>query len=179
MGPLIPIAMELAQFAPGVIKLMTGSDKAADVAEKVVGVAQAVTGAPTPEGAVAALRADPNKMLEFQQAMASQRVELEKFYLQTELADREGARGHDAEVRKLNGGQNVRADLAVLAVVLGLIACLWVMAMYKDKMPGEVVGILSTIAGIFGSCLKDYFSFEFGSSRNSREKDVVISNLSK
>jgi hypothetical protein len=67
----------------------------------------------------------------------------------------------------------------VLAVVTGLIACLIVMVQYKQQMPGEVVGILSTIAGIFGACLKDYFAFEFGSSRSSQVKDETIANLAK
>ena len=46
--PLIPIAMALANFAPGIIKLLTGSDKAEDVAAHVVGIAQTITG--TPDG---------------------------------------------------------------------------------------------------------------------------------
>jgi hypothetical protein len=61
--------------------------------------------------------------------------------------------------------------------VVGLIACLYVLVQFKGQMPGEAVGILSTIAGILGSCLKDYFAFEFGSSRSSREKDETISKM--
>lgn len=176
MAPaLIPIAMQLAQFAPGIISLLTGSDKAGEVAAKVVDIAKVVTGTDTPEAAVAAIQADPAKMMDFQQAMAAQQADLEKAY----LADRADARDRDIDVRKLNGGLNVRADLAVLAVVCGLIACLVVMVQYKESMPGEVVGILSTIAGIFGACLKDYFAFEFGSSRSSQTKDATIANLTK
>lgn len=171
----ITLAMGLAQFAPGIIKLLTGSDKAGEVAGKVLDVAKTVTGMPDAPAAVAAIQADPVKVLEFQQAMSAQQAELEKAY----LADRADARAHDAEVRKLNGGLNIRADLAVLAVVVGLITCLVVLIQYKQQMPGEVVGILSTIAGIFGSCLKDYFAFEFGSSRSSQAKDTTIANLSK
>lgn len=171
----ISIGMALANFAPSLIKLFTGSDKAAEVAGHVVDIAQAVTGTDTGAEALEVLKADPAKVLEFRQAVAEQQVDLEKAY----LSDRADARTHDIELRKLTGGQNIRADLAVLAVVLGLIACLGVMVMFKDKMPGEVVGILSTIAGIFGACLKDYFAFEFGSSRSSQIKDATISNLTK
>ncbi len=39
----ISIAFGLAQFAPQIIKWITGSDKAADAAEKVVDIAEAVT----------------------------------------------------------------------------------------------------------------------------------------
>lgn len=171
----ITIAMGLAQFAPGIIKLLTGSDKASEVAGKVVDVAKTITGTSDGTAALAAIQADPNKVLEFQQAMSAQQIDMEKAY----LADRSDARAHDTEVRKLNGGMNIRADLAVLAVVGGLIACLGVLIQYRTQIPGEVVGILSTVAGIFGSCLKDYFAFEFGSSRSSQTKDATIATLSK
>ena len=39
MAPLIPIAMQLAQYVPGIIKLL-GGDKAGEVAGKVVDVAR-------------------------------------------------------------------------------------------------------------------------------------------
>ena len=170
---VLTIGMALAQFAPSLIRLFSGSDKAAEVAEKVVDVAKAITGAPTGEAALETLQASPDKVLEFRQAIATQQSDLEKAY----LADVADARNRDIELRKITGGSNIRADLAVLAVVIGLIACLAVLGLYREKMPGEVVGIVSTIAGIFGSCLKDYFQFEFGSSRSSRQKDEVISSL--
>jgi hypothetical protein len=166
--------MALAQFAPSLVKLITGSDQAADVAGKVVDIAKSVTGTESGEAALAAIQADPNKVLEFRQAVSAQQVDLEKAY----LADRGDARAHDSEVRKMNSGHNYRADMAVMAVVVGLIACLYVLVQFKGQMPGEAVGILSTIAGILGSCLKDYFAFEFGSSRSSREKDETITRLS-
>jgi hypothetical protein len=74
-------------------------------------------------------------------------------------------------------GENWRADAAVVFVCLGLISCLLSLAFFRDRLPGEAVGIISTIAGIFGGCLKDYFNFEFGSSRESRQKDAVIANV--
>jgi hypothetical protein len=89
------------------------------------------------------------------------------------------ARARDIAVRAGNNGYNLRSDLAVLAVILGLFGCLWILTFYKDKIPGEVVGIISVIAGIFGGCLKDYFNFEFGSSRGSQNKDATIKNLSE
>lgn len=169
----ITIAMGLAQFAPGIIKLLTGSDKAGEVAGKVIDVAKAVTGTPDPQVAVATIQADPSKVLEFQQAMGAQQGELEKAY----LADRSDARSHDTEIRKLNGGHNYRADLAVMSVVIGLITCLYVLVQLKGQITGEAIGIISTIAGLLGSCLKDYFAFEFGSSRSSRDKDELIARM--
>ncbi|HDR8930493.1 3TM-type holin [Burkholderia vietnamiensis] len=75
MMPLIPIAMALAQFAPMIAGWLGGS-KAEDVATKVVGVAQAVTGQSAPDAAVAALQADPNLAMQFQKAMLEQQGQL-------------------------------------------------------------------------------------------------------
>jgi hypothetical protein len=174
MAPMIPIAMQLAQFAPGIIKLLTGSEKVGHAAEKVVGIAQALTGNGTPEGAVSAIMADPGKVLEFQQAMAAQQADLEKEY----LVGIKDARSRDVELHKA-GFSNHRANVMVALDAAGLVACLAVLVFYRSSLPGEVVGIVSTIAGIFGACLRDAHQFEFGSSRSSQTKDVIISQLSK
>ncbi|MBR1735148.1 MAG: hypothetical protein IJ730_06900 [Alphaproteobacteria bacterium] len=72
--------------------------------------------------------------------------------------------------------KNRRLNLMVTGAALGLVFCLLVLTTYKGDLPGEVVGIISTVSGIFGACLKDAYSFEFGSSRGSKEKDDRISN---
>jgi hypothetical protein len=64
----------------------------------------------------------------------------------------------------------------VFSAAFGLVMCLFSLAFYSDVLPGEAVGIISTIAGIFGSCLKDAYSFEFGSSRGSKIKDTTVAS---
>jgi hypothetical protein len=77
MAPLlIPLAMELGQFVPGILKLLTGSDKVEEIAGKVVDVARAVTGIDDPKFAVEAIQADPAKMMEFQLAMGAQQADV-------------------------------------------------------------------------------------------------------
>jgi hypothetical protein len=172
MDPL-SLGMALAQFAPSLIKLFTGSDKAAEVAGKVAEIAKTVTGADTGEAALEAIKADPNKVLEFRQAVAGQQADLERAY----LAGVQSARTRDVELHKA-GFNNRRADVMVALDVAGLIACLIVLVFFRASLPGEVVGILSTIAGIFGACLRDAHQFEFGSSRSSQAKDDTINKLS-
>lgn len=70
--------------------------------------------------------------------------------------------------------KNKRLDVMIVCAALGLIFCLLILTSYKKDLPGEVVGIISTVSGIFGACLKDAYSFEFGSSRGSKEKDDKI-----
>lgn len=70
-----------------------------------------------------------------------------------------------------------RADIMVVGAVLGLISCLACLVWFRTGLPGEAVGIISTVAGIFGACLRDAFAFEFGSSRSSRDKDSTIHEM--
>ena len=169
----ISIALALAQFAPSIMRFLGAGSSSVDTAQKVVSIAQNMTGATTPEAALAAIRANAELAQTFNLAVLGADKELELAY----LADRQSARQRD--VAFLNAGRtNVRADAMVLFDVIGLIACLVVLTFFRKEIPGEVVGLLSTIAGIFGLCLRDAHQFEFGSSRSSRDKDSVINNLS-
>lgn len=174
MDPLT-LAMGLAQFAPKIAKWITGSDNAAAGVQKVVDIASQVTGITgDPAKMLEAMQADKALQIQFQQRVMENDTELERLF----LADMQSARARDVELHKAGYG-NTRADLMVLLDVVGLIACLAVIALYRNQLPGEVVGIISTVAGIFGACLRDAHQFEFGSSRSSREKDGTISRLAR
>lgn len=170
----ITVAMGLAQFAPAVVKWLTGSDKAEEAAGAVVEIAQRVTGKGTGEAALGALQADPALAMQFRQSVMANEADLDKAY----LADRQDARARDVALAQA-GYHNTRADLMVAGAVIGLIACLMVLAFFRDDVPGEVVGIVSTVAGIFGACLRDAFQFEFGSSRGSKEKDEALIRMGR
>lgn len=72
---MLPIALALAQFAP-MIAGWLGGPKAEEVAGKVVGIAQQVTGQSSPDATVAALAADPNLAFQFQKAVLDQQAHL-------------------------------------------------------------------------------------------------------
>jgi len=165
----ITIALGLAQLAPSLMRFFGVGEKPTAVVEKVIGIAQSVTGQPTGEAALAALQANAEKALEFRMAALQMDGDLERAYLD----DRKDARSRDVALHQA-GYVNRRADLMVLFDVIGLIACLAVLTFFRKEIPGEVVGLLSTIAGIFGLCLRDAHQFEFGSSRGSKEKDLLI-----
>jgi hypothetical protein len=173
MDPL-SIAFGLAQFAPQVIRWITGNEKAEAAAAQVVQIAQAVTGQPTGQAALQALQADPALVLQYRQAVLASAAELDRAY----LADRQDARRRDVDLARA-GRLNVRADVMVFLDVVGLVACLVVISLYRQQLPGEVVGIISTVAGIFGACLRDAHQFEFGSSRGSQEKTELLSQQRK
>lgn len=172
MAPLIPIALQLASMAPTVMRYFGAGEPAASVVDRVVQVAQQVTGAATPAQAVQQLQADPALVLQYQQRLIEIDGELERAY----LGDRADARRRDVALAQA-GRRNTRADVMVVMDVVGLVACLAVLALFRDQIPTEVVTLLSTIAGIFGLCLRDAHQFEFGSSRGSKEKDQLLAQI--
>lgn len=165
----ITLALSLAQFAPSLLRFFGAGEKSATIAEKVIGIAQTVTGAPTGEAALAAMQQNAQLAQEFNLAALQADTDLEQAY----LADRKDARARDVALRQA-GFANKRADWMVIGDVIGLVACLVVLAVFRKEIPGEVVSLLSTVASIFGLCLRDAHQFEFGSSRGSKEKDVLL-----
>jgi hypothetical protein len=168
----ITIAMGLAQFAPGIIKWITGSDKAADAASTIVGIAETVTGKQGID-ALDAIKADPAMVLQFRTAVMANEADLDKAY----LADRADARKRDAAFIQA-GTRNYRADgMFVLAVAMisGLVWLVW-----KDPSINEYMkGIFTLVLGRFLGYLDNIYNFEFGSTRASKVKDVTIENLSR
>ena len=169
--PVIAAALGLAGFAP-IIARWLGGEQAHDVASKVVDIAQKVTGTMDPVEAIRRLEDNTEMVSEFQKAVIQVEAEIELAFLK----DRQNARLRD--VALVNAGRsNVRADVMVVAAATGLILCLGSLAYFSTELPGEAVGIISTIAGIFGACLKDAYTFEFGSSRGSKEKDNTVAAM--
>ncbi len=165
---MLPVALKLAgMFAPQLIQMMTNNATAGTVAAQVVDIAKTVAGVSDPEEAARVIEADPEKAVQFKLAVVEQETDLERAY----LADRQGARDRDIAMRAA-GQQNMRADFMVVLDVIGLIACLVSLVFFKDSLPPEAVGLISTIAATFGLCLRDAHNFEFGSSRGSRNKDL-------
>jgi hypothetical protein len=63
--------------------------------------------------------------------------------------------------------------MAGIAVTL-IAVCVGVITFYPEAIKGEGLGIISTVVGASLACLKDVYSYEFGSSRGSREKDQLL-----
>jgi hypothetical protein len=169
--PIIAAALGLAGFAP-IIARWLGGDQAHEVATKVVDIAQKVTGTLDPVEAIQRLQNNTDMVSAFQKAVIQVEAEIELAVMK----DRQDARLRD--VALVNAGRsNVRADVMVIAAAVGLMLCLASLACFSEALPGEAIGIISTISGIFGACLKDAYTFEFGSSRGSKEKDDTVAAL--
>ena len=164
-------AMALADLVPMMTKWFAKDgpqNSSSDmIASQVVELAKKITGQPDSMQAISFLKQDARALIEFQHAVMKLNQELETAY----LGDKQNARARDIAFIQA-GRYNLRADIMVIAAALGLALCLFTLTAYDGSLPGEAVGIISTVAGIFGACLKDAYSFEFGSSRGSKAKDL-------
>jgi len=168
----ISIAFGLAQFAPQVIRWISGSTKAADAAQKVVDIAKGVAGKADGDAALAAIQADPSLALQYRQAVMANEADLDKAY----LADRQDARARDVALHTL-GHKNRRADIMLAMAFASLVAIIWMTWKARLDMPDMVFALLNMAAGALLKMIGDAFQFEFGSSRSSKDKDEVISNI--
>lgn len=100
---------------------------------------------------------DKQLELEFQHAL----LEAENEYWKVCLRDRQNARERDLALRKVQG-RNRRANLMLVIAILGIVLSLSALVFFKSFLTSDVIGIISAVAAIFGSCLKDAYSFEFG-----------------
>ena len=93
-----------------------------------------------------------------------------------EVKDRSNARDRDSWFIKM-GKHNWRADIMVLIAALavaGLVYLVW-------STPGineYVKGIVTLVLGRFLGYLDNIYSFEFGTTRGSKDKDDTIKQLS-
>ena len=79
----ITAAMALAQFVPQIIGWVSGKDsKATQAAQKVVDIAQQITGQSSPDAAINALKSDPNLVLQYRKAILDHDLEMQKLVVQ-------------------------------------------------------------------------------------------------
>lgn len=171
MIPLIPIAMQLAQFAPGLIRLLSGSDKAEEVASKVIDVAKAITGTDSGTAAVAAIQADPQKMLDFQLAVSAQKIEWEQMY----LADVQNARAMQVAALTQDDIFSKRF-VYYFASAWSLFAMAYFTAVtFIDIAAEGGQRVADTILGVLiTSVIGVMFGFFYGSTKGSEAKSAML-----
>lgn len=175
MGPLA-LALGLAELVgPQIVKWVAG-DEAGKVAEDVIGTATKITGK-SAEEALKSLQESEELLRQFKLAVMSKEAELEQMYLQ----DRQSARARDLALHQA-GFRNERADAMIKAafvavvIIIALLVLITLMGPPSTVDPpllSSVVSILSTALGWLFKMLSDAYQFEFGSSRGSKDKDML------
>jgi hypothetical protein len=170
----ITIALSLAKFAPSLIRLITGSDKAADVADKVIDVAKAVTGTGTGEAALAAVQFDPAKAMEFQLAVGAQQLDWERMY----LADVANARAMQIAALSQEDKFSKRF-VYYFAAGWSLFTMLYVSGItFWPPMSEAGKSNSATVLGfLLGTAVSMIFGYFYGSNKTSQVKDATISKL--
>ncbi len=164
----ISIALGLAQLAPMVAGWFGGS-KAQDNAKKVVDIASKVLPGTPQDQLVEALKANPDKLLEFRKAVAAEHTEVMKAV----LADVQDARGTMAKLAGMGSslawGAAVVSALVIAATVLATYL-VFTTAVPKGQgdlaylIVGQPLGMASTVV-----------AFWLGSSMSSVQKtDAMI-----
>lgn len=166
------VALALINMAPALLRLF-GKNAPAEIADKAVSVAKIITGTDTPEKAVEVLQADPAKMLEYQNAVEERALNWAKLYIE----DTQNARIRDVELAKA-GFKNTRANWLAASAYATVIICLWVVLMQSD-LNEYAKGIITLILGRALGWVEQIFSFEFGTTKSSKQKDDTIQSLSK
>jgi hypothetical protein len=165
MIQFLPIALGIAKTIPSIAKWL-GGDKAEEAAQQIVDIAEKVTGKKGDE-IEEAIRTNPELAFKLKQEIMANEYSLDKMFLK----DRSNARKRDIELHKM-GYRNIRADIMVL--VAGLVLALDITLLWLNPdMPAGIVAIFNMMVGALLAMLKDAFHFEFGSSRGSKEKDLL------
>jgi len=166
----VSLALGLAQFAPGIIKYFTGSEKAVNVAEQVVGIAQTVTGSKSPEDVLAALKVNTELAAQFQQKVLEADTDLQKAYLQDVQSARAmqiAALGQDDLFSK-RFVYYLAAAWSLFAMAYFSCVTFWPPSAAGQRIADTILGVL--ISTVLGTILA-YF---YGSTKNSAEKTRLI-----
>jgi hypothetical protein len=165
------------EFLPSLVEKLRGRGGRA-VAETVVDAAAAAAGVSSATQAdqmIARLRRDAGAAEELRREL--QMIDREVYM--SELDDRERARQHQ---RASAPAERARGNWMIIGVFAGLVACvagsIWGVQQGdggRNLDPG-VLALVTTVAGAMLKMLSDAFAFEFGSSRASREKDLVLAD---
>ncbi len=170
MIPAIALISAIAQLAPSITSIFGGGEKSQAVAETAAEIARKVTGSSTNDEALEALKADPNKLVEYQRALLDQQTRFEEL----RTADRKDARDRDVEIIKA-GKHNYRADFLVGMTVV-IIMIIIAIVVWSGDLDEFAKGSLTTILGVFLNQLVSVFAFEFGTTRKSEESTAKITN---
>ncbi len=162
----ISIALGLAQLAPMIAGWIAGP-KAEVNAQKAVDIATKLTGAPTDQ-LVDVLRADPDKLLQYQQAIAEQNTDIMKAV----LLDIQDARG--TMVKLASVGSHLSWGAAIMSVLVIAANGMMGFFIFTGKIPPENKELAMLYAGSLLAALGGVIAFWTGSSAGSFQKNALL-----
>ena len=184
MIPLIPIAISLLkEFGPDLVGLIAG-DKAGDVAQKVVSIADDVTGGQCVDVAKE-LRENPELAFQFQTKLLENRGKLAALAIEDKKLDVEVER---IDASKVIGAQQMQVAalgqddkfskqfIYYFAAGWSLFAMIFICWASFGKVSN--IRVVDTVLGfLLGTAISGIFQFFFGSTVKSQRKDETIHSL--
>ena len=174
IGALIPIAMSLAgEFIPDLIGGLVGKD-AKKIAEKVVGVAETITGEKIET------EADAAKVLQIIKSDAQLQTELKMQLSQERL---ETARIHSLDRRSARTMAQKTTLHAVAVCMISVLVCcgfgvmLWLVL--GNPLPQGNSEIVYILLGTLAAGFTQTLNFWLGSSRSSQDKSQMMSDAAR
>lgn len=156
------------KMVPKLFKAVKGGDKS--LASKAIDIARVVTGAGTEADAVEALKADPEKMYQYQMALLADKHIPDRL----DLENTKSARRMYMEASKERADEIAKDVMAVNLPVMFLLVAINIGVVYFFE-EGALIAIASNFIGMM---LKELMSerqtvmnFFFGSSLGSKNKD--------
>lgn len=163
---MIPLLTAAASLAPTLARWI-GGDKAGDMADKVAGVVTGLTGQADPMAGLEAIKANPELMVQFQQAIMAHENEA----LRIDAADRDSARQ-----REIATHDKTPAILAYL-VTAGFFGVLGYQLVYG--VPAHGGEALLVMLGALGGAWASVISYFFGSSVGSKQKSAELTAMGR
>jgi muramidase (phage lysozyme) len=181
-----PLAAEKLQ---GVLSKHTDNPQIAEqVTTALIDTAKAVTGQSDPIAAVAAVKADPEKMRRVEDAVVDQlsalAPALDRLAAIEERERQATEASRDAAAERAKGESwDMTKPLiyglgAVLAALMLLVGAITLIQVFKtgevsSEVWAQVVGLIGLVGGVGGTV----YAYRFGSSVSSRAKDVLLGGL--
>lgn len=155
------------------MKFVGAGEGATSAVTKVIDIAKEITGTNSGADALDVLKADPNKVMEFQLAMAQNATHLDELY----LADVQSARDRDVKLAQA-GFTNRRGHILAAYAAILVILCLF-LVIWESSLDEFVKATVTLVLGKALGWVDQLFGFEFGTTRNSKAKDETIKQLTK
>lgn len=120
---------------------------------------------------------DPLEREKLEQEFNRWFIEQQHKEIELYVKDVQDARARDSVLRT-NGQRNHRAD-AMFAIAIIVVTSIFYAIWTKPEINEFLKGIITLLLGRFLGYIDSVYNFEFGTTRNSKDKDVTIKNLTQ